>query len=339
MELTIEQLAGYSGSDPSKPVLVALNRTIYDVSSAPHMYGPNGAYSILAGRDASRAYVTTCMQGDDYLVPYLSGVEEIFVPLWLSTTASQAEYDEIASGEQVMNGAGIKGMVETLHKRIGLAEVAKQREEAYAQAREVVKSKIDNWQAVFAKKEYPVVGRVVGVDENNKGKWRDVGFCPEALKQRPPMLESLAQAMQSAGKAQGLDIGKMAAAQKSAVNGAKQHPHAQAGAHHAPGSPPVPPGHPAGVGAGANPHAGATNPHAAGSNKPAGPPKVKRAGSSPDGKKANLKKDTKPVKPKASSKSKANKAKASKGYDRDEVRRQAEAQMDQMMEGGVGHEL
>jgi len=270
LELTNAELAAYSGADPSKPILIALNRTIYDVSTSPHMYGPKGAYSALAAKDASRAFVTSCLEGADYLVPYLSGVEEIFVPLWLSTSGSQAEYDAIASGESIMSGAGVKGMVEMVQKEIGLDEVAKQREEAYAQGRESVRAKIANWQAVFERKEYPVVGRVVGVDEGDQGRWREIGFCSEALKQRPAMLDSLADAMQTFGKAKGLDLGKIAAVQKDGAGGGQHpagtHPHSQ-NAPYGAGGPPVPADHVPNLQAGGHePHAGAepqagANPH------------------------------------------------------------------------------
>ena len=36
--LTDEQLKGYDGSDASKPIYLALNGTIYDVSAGRHLY-------------------------------------------------------------------------------------------------------------------------------------------------------------------------------------------------------------------------------------------------------------------------------------------------------------
>lgn len=344
MVLTIAELAEYSGADPSKPTYIALNRTIYDVSSSPHMYGPKGAYASLAGKDASRAFVTNCIGGDvDYLVPYFSDVEEIFVPLWLSKAPAQSEYDEIASGENVMSGAGVKGMVEQVQKKIGPVEVAKRREEAYAKAHDAVRAKVANWESMFERKEYPVVGKVVDVDESSGGRWRDIGFCAEALKQRPSMLESLTEAMQAIGKAQGLDIGKMAAAQKG--NAGSQH---GGSPKHAPGAGPASPGdYPHGVGA--NAHGGGASPHGAGANHPgaganphAGQPapdasKAKRAGSPSAAKaKQDPAKAKKPAKDgnkaKSAPKSKAGKAKQ-QGYDKEDVRRRAEEEMARRMPG------
>lgn len=77
--LTPEQLAGYDGKDPSKPVYVALNGTIYDVSNGRKMYGPGGPYSYFAGCDAARGFVTGCFAEDR--TPDMRGVEDMFLPL------------------------------------------------------------------------------------------------------------------------------------------------------------------------------------------------------------------------------------------------------------------
>lgn len=51
-EYTLTELRPFDGK--SKPhILTSVGHNIYDVSSAPHFYGPNGSYSALAGRDAS----------------------------------------------------------------------------------------------------------------------------------------------------------------------------------------------------------------------------------------------------------------------------------------------
>lgn len=79
MYLTPEQLAGYDGKDASKPVYVALNGTIYDVSNGRKMYGPGGPYSYFAGCDAARGFVTGCFAEDR--TPDMRGVEDMFLPL------------------------------------------------------------------------------------------------------------------------------------------------------------------------------------------------------------------------------------------------------------------
>ncbi|KAL1837517.1 hypothetical protein VTJ49DRAFT_3684 [Mycothermus thermophilus] len=77
--LTPSELAQYDGTDPSKPIYLAINGTIYDVSSNPRTYGPGGSYHYFAGCDAARAYVTGCFAEDR--TPDMRGVEEMFLPL------------------------------------------------------------------------------------------------------------------------------------------------------------------------------------------------------------------------------------------------------------------
>ncbi|RFU81317.1 cytochrome b5-like heme steroid binding domain-containing [Trichoderma arundinaceum] len=77
--LTPEQLAAYDGKDPTKPVYVALNGTIFDVSVGRHIYGPGGSYNYFAGCDAARAFVTGCFAEDR--TPDMRGVEDMFLPL------------------------------------------------------------------------------------------------------------------------------------------------------------------------------------------------------------------------------------------------------------------
>lgn len=77
VHLTDEQLAQYSGADPARPIYVAVNGSVFDVSANPAMYGPGGGYHFFAGRDAARAYVSGCFQQD--LTWDLRGLEEMFI--------------------------------------------------------------------------------------------------------------------------------------------------------------------------------------------------------------------------------------------------------------------
>lgn len=79
MYLTIEELSIYNGEDPEKPIYLAINGTVYDVSNGRHIYGPGGSYSFFAGRDASRAYVTGCFADD--LTPDIRGIEVMYLPI------------------------------------------------------------------------------------------------------------------------------------------------------------------------------------------------------------------------------------------------------------------
>ncbi|GAA0165536.1 hypothetical protein Leryth_012678 [Lithospermum erythrorhizon] len=65
MELTIEQLRQYSGGDASKPIYVAIRGRIFDVTTAITFYGPGGAYSMFAGKDASRALAKMSKEEED----------------------------------------------------------------------------------------------------------------------------------------------------------------------------------------------------------------------------------------------------------------------------------
>ncbi|RKP03952.1 hypothetical protein CXG81DRAFT_113, partial [Caulochytrium protostelioides] len=58
--LTPEQLAQYDGTDPAKPIYLAVGGAVYDVTEGRRFYGPGGAYAFFAGRDATRAYITGC---------------------------------------------------------------------------------------------------------------------------------------------------------------------------------------------------------------------------------------------------------------------------------------
>ncbi|KIO15724.1 hypothetical protein M407DRAFT_205977 [Tulasnella calospora MUT 4182] len=56
------QLATYDGTDPEKPVFLAIDGIVYDVSEGRRTYGPGGSYHQFAGRDAARAFVTGCFK-------------------------------------------------------------------------------------------------------------------------------------------------------------------------------------------------------------------------------------------------------------------------------------
>lgn len=77
--LTTEELAAFDGTDPTRPIYLAINGTIYDVSSNARTYGPGGPYHFFAGTDASRAYVTGCFAEDR--TADMRGVEEMFLPI------------------------------------------------------------------------------------------------------------------------------------------------------------------------------------------------------------------------------------------------------------------
>lgn len=77
--LTPAELSLYDGTNPDLPIYLAINWTIYDVSSNRRTYGPGGSYHYFAGCDAARAYVTGCFAEDRS--PDMRGVEEMYLPL------------------------------------------------------------------------------------------------------------------------------------------------------------------------------------------------------------------------------------------------------------------
>lgn len=150
-------LRAYDGSspDPTVPILLAINGTIYDVSAGRRHYGPGGSYHFFAGADASRAFVTSCFDSD--ITPDMRGVEEMFIPL------DDEEVDALYTKEEL--------------------EVVKKRE------RKVARRKVDealrHWVDFFAKSnKYHKVGEV----KREKG-WETKGpaptLCPRAQEGRP----------------------------------------------------------------------------------------------------------------------------------------------------------
>ncbi|ODA82100.1 hypothetical protein RJ55_00605 [Drechmeria coniospora] len=109
--LSAEELATYDGSDPAKPLYLAINGTIYDVSNGWRMYGPGGSYSAFAGRDAARAFVTGCFAEDT--TADMRGVEEMFLPLddaetdaqWTAAELAELRVEERAAAEEKVHGA------------------------------------------------------------------------------------------------------------------------------------------------------------------------------------------------------------------------------------------
>ena len=54
-DYSLDELPEYDGSDPSKPLLVAVRGNVYDVTRGGDFYGPGGPYAMFAGKDCTRA--------------------------------------------------------------------------------------------------------------------------------------------------------------------------------------------------------------------------------------------------------------------------------------------
>eukprot|EP00913_Durusdinium_trenchii_P029461 g27614.t1 len=55
---TVHRLAEHSGSDRTRPLLLAILGEVYDVGPGERHYGPDAGYSGMAGKDASRSFTT-----------------------------------------------------------------------------------------------------------------------------------------------------------------------------------------------------------------------------------------------------------------------------------------
>lgn len=129
--LTPEELSTYNGYEKDRPLYLAINGTIYDVSNGLAMYGVGGSYHFFAGRDASRAYVSGCFQDD--LTPDMRGLEQMYLPI---------DDPEIDS-------------------KWTTAEMKEMKEKELAEAKERVESGLKNWVDFFQKSpKYSMVGYV-----------------------------------------------------------------------------------------------------------------------------------------------------------------------------------
>ncbi|KAL2006826.1 hypothetical protein VTN00DRAFT_9494 [Thermoascus crustaceus] len=152
--LTPDQLSLYNGTDPSLPIYLAVNGSIFDVSANPMMYGPGGSYNFFTGRDATRAFVTGCFQED--LTPDLDGVEEMYIPV-------DDEEDAKLSGRE---------------RKI-------RRERETREARAMVRAQVQHWENFFRNhKKYFEVGKVVGVPPKAAGEGKRE-LCEAAKRNRP----------------------------------------------------------------------------------------------------------------------------------------------------------
>ncbi len=134
VSLTPEQLALYNGTDPDRPIYLAINGTIFDVSGGRHSYGPGGSYSVFAGRDATRAFVTGCFLEDR--TSDLRGAEEVYLPV-------EDSNEEISSGER-----------------------KKRAEREKREAKKKVVREVQHWESFYRNhKKYFEVGKLTGVDE------------------------------------------------------------------------------------------------------------------------------------------------------------------------------
>jgi len=169
--LTDDQLLAYDGTDPSKPIYLALNGSIYDVTAGRHFYGPGGSYHFFAGRDATRSFLTGCFDTD--LTPDVRGLEQMFVP----ADSAPLPASELDTSRPE-------------HIRKAEAKIRKERE--LRQARKKVKDGIEGWARVFrgeTGKKYWWVGTVKR-EEGWLERMPERELCEKAQKARPKKRKS-----------------------------------------------------------------------------------------------------------------------------------------------------
>jgi predicted heme/steroid binding protein len=183
--LTDEQLSQYTGADPDKPIYVAINGTVFDVSEGRSFYGLGGHYHHFAGRDATRAWVSTCFE-PEYLTWDMKGIEKMFMPKWMDEEIQDAA-DGKSSADSSLPPELVAQAVKALKKIGKVSKKEKKRrrgedrEEAGREIEEAMKHSVDFFRN---NPKYKEVGKVVGrkpLPEDRK----DPGLCEEALKKRP----------------------------------------------------------------------------------------------------------------------------------------------------------
>ena len=187
ISLTEEELLAYDGTDSSKPIYLAIDGSIYDVSTSPAFYGPGGNYHHFVGRDATRAWVTECWDSPDQLTWRMDGVLDMFTPRYLDE-----ELEGAAQGKEinldlggVIPQAQIIALAEAAMARVGAVseeDKSARRAEDQAEAQKQVDEALVHWVGFFANNsKYKRVGTVV---LNSEATPSPPALCAAALKKR-----------------------------------------------------------------------------------------------------------------------------------------------------------
>ncbi|KAK1925462.1 cytochrome b5 [Papiliotrema laurentii] len=73
--ISVAELRQYDGTDPSKPIYVAIKGRVFDVSHKKEMYGKGTGYNVFAGKDASKGLGMSSLDPKDAVADY-SGLNE-----------------------------------------------------------------------------------------------------------------------------------------------------------------------------------------------------------------------------------------------------------------------
>lgn len=72
---TADSIAEYDGSDPNKPIYMAVKGVVFDVTSGKRFYGKESEYNVLVGKDASRGVAKMSLEAED-LTHDISGLPD-----------------------------------------------------------------------------------------------------------------------------------------------------------------------------------------------------------------------------------------------------------------------
>ncbi|KAJ6869584.1 membrane steroid-binding protein 2-like [Populus alba x Populus x berolinensis] len=117
-DVTEEELRAYDGSDPNKPLLMAIKGKIYDVSRSRMFYGPGGPYALFAGREASRALALMSFDPRD-LNGNLEGLSEPELEVlqdWeYKFMEKYVKVGQLVGTDQAVNGGEVQEKVYLIH--------------------------------------------------------------------------------------------------------------------------------------------------------------------------------------------------------------------------------
>ena len=92
-DFTLEELRFYDGVQSNGRILIAVLGQVFDVSRSFEFYGPEGPYSVFAGRDASRALGTFSVDASQFK----SGHDDL-------ADLGQSQMDQIREWEMQFKG-------------------------------------------------------------------------------------------------------------------------------------------------------------------------------------------------------------------------------------------
>jgi predicted heme/steroid binding protein len=224
LSITEAELRAYDGTDDSKPIYLAIDGTIFDVSASPAFYGPGGHYHHFTGRDATRAWVTECWDSEDQLTWRMDGLERMFMARYLDEELEKVK----GGGELDLNLGGaipreqIAMMAEKALERLGTVtdrEKAERRKDDKEEATQKIHDTLEHWKGFFANNaKYKAVGNVM-FDE--AGTPSPPTLCEKALQKRPlkgGRLDSIMNVMDMGKRREGSDGADMPEFVKARLN-------------------------------------------------------------------------------------------------------------------------